>query len=315
MHRVRTVTVVATSVAALALAACSSSSTKASSAPSSSAPAATTSAPSSSAPAASAAASSPTTVASSPAAASSAPASSAAASSPGAASSAGALTGTAVVFAASSLKGVFTTLIANFEAANPGVKLVPSYGGSDTLAAQITQGAPVDVFAAASAATMATVTKASDSVGTPVLFAKNELEIAVPPSNPKDIIDLADTTKSGVKLALCAAAVPCGAAATKAYAAAKLTPHPVTLEQDVASVLTKVELGEVDAGVVYQTDVKGAGSKVKGVNFAEAASAINSYPIVAVKTGKNLAVGRAFAAYVSSATGQAVLQAAGFQQP
>jgi molybdate transport system substrate-binding protein len=213
------------------------------------------------------------------------------------------------------LKATFTTLATNFEQANPGVKIVPSYGGSDTLAAQITQGAPVDVFAAASTTTMATVTKAGDGVGTPAVFAKNELEIAVAPTNPDHIASLADVTKSGVKLAICAATVPCGAAATKAFAAAKLTPHPVTLEQDVASVLTKVELGEVDAGIVYQTDVKTAGSKVLGVNFPEAADAINTYPIVVVKTGKNPTAGQAFANYVLSPAGQQILQAAGFQQP
>ncbi len=225
------------------------------------------------------------------------------------------ISGTVVVFAASSLMATFTTLATNFEQAHPGVKIVPSYGGSDTLAAQITQGAPVDVFAAASTTTMATVTKAGDGVGTPAVFAKNELEIAVSPSNPDHIASLADVTKSGVKLALCAATVPCGAAATKAFAAAKLTPHPVTLEQDVASVLTKVELGEVDAGIVYQTDVKSAGSKVAGVNFAEAASAINTYPIVVVKTGKNTVAGQEFVNYVVSSAGQQILQAAGFQQP
>jgi molybdate transport system substrate-binding protein len=226
-----------------------------------------------------------------------------------------ALSGTVVVFAASSLKATFTTLATNFEHAHPGVKIVPSYGGSDTLAAQITQGARVDVFAAASTTTMGTVTTAGEGVGTPQVFAKNELEIAVSPSNPDHIASLADVTKSGVKLALCAATVPCGTAATKAFTAAKLTPHPVTLEQDVASVLTKVELGEVDAGIVYQTDVKSAGSKVLGVNFAEAASAINTYPIVAVKTGKNPTVAQAFVNYVVSAAGQQILQAAGFQQP
>jgi molybdate transport system substrate-binding protein len=299
MYRAKSVTAatVFMSVLGLTLAACSSSSSS-SSAPASSpaAPAATASTP---------AASTPAAASSAPALASSAPASSAA----------GAISGTVVVFAASSLKAVFTTIIGNFEKEHPGVKVVPSYGGSDTLAAQIVQGAPVDVFAAASAATMATVTNANDGVGTPPLFAKNLLEIAVPPSNPAKITDLADTAKAGVKLALCAATVPCGAAAAKAYAAAKLTPHPVTLEQDVASTLTKVELGEVDAGMVYQTDVKGAGSKVLGINFPEAVSAINSYPIVAVKTGKNLAGGEAFATYVTSQAAQLVLQAAGFQQP
>ena len=220
-----------------------------------------------------------------------------------------------VVFAAASLKGTFTTLAAAFEHAHPGVKIVPSYGGSDTLAAQITQGAPVDVFAAASTATMSTVTKAGAASGTPEVFAKNELEIAVPPTNPNHVAALADVTKSGVKLALCAPTVPCGAAATKAFAAAKLTPHPVTLEQDVTAVLTKLELGEVDAGLVYQTDVKSAGSKVTGVNFAEAASAINTYPITVIKGTKNPSAAQAFVAYVLSAAGQQVLQTAGFQQP
>jgi molybdate transport system substrate-binding protein len=230
-------------------------------------------------------------------------------------SSATGLTGTIVVFAASSLKATFTTLATNFEAANPGVKVVPSYGGSDALAAQITQGAPVDVFAAASTTTMGTVTTAGEATGTPQVFAKNELEIAVAPSNPLHIAGLADLTKAGVKLAVCAPTVPCGAAETKAFAAAKLTPHPVTLEQDVASVLTKLELGEVDAGMVYQTDVKSAGNKVTGVNFPEAASAINTYPIVTIKGAKNPTAAQAFVAYVVSAAGQAVLQAAGFQQP
>jgi molybdate transport system substrate-binding protein len=147
------------------------------------------------------------------------------------------------------------------------------------------------------------------------VFAKNELEIAVAPNNPDHIATLADVTKPGVKLALCAATVPCGAAATKAFAAASLTPHPVTLEQDVTSVLTKVELGEVDAGLVYQTDVKSAGSKVAGVNFSEAASAINTYPIAALKGAKNPTGAQAFVAYVLSPAGQQILQAAGFQQP
>jgi molybdate transport system substrate-binding protein len=225
------------------------------------------------------------------------------------------VSGTVVVFAAASLKGTFTTLVAAFERANPGVKVVPSYGGSDTLAAQITQGAPVDVFAAASTTTMATVTKAGAASGTPQVFAKNELEIAVPPTNPNHVTALADVTRSGVKLALCAPTVPCGAAATKAFAAAKLTSHPATLEQDVTAVLTKVELGEVDAGLVYQTDVKSAGSKVSGVNFAEATSAINAYPITVIKGARNPSAAQAFVAYVLSAAGQQVLRAAGFQQP
>jgi len=147
------------------------------------------------------------------------------------------------------------------------------------------------------------------------VFAKNELEIAVAPNNPDHIATLADVTKSGVKLAVCAPTVPCGAAATKAFAAGGLTPNPVTLEQNVTAVLTKLELGEVDAGIVYQTDVQSAGSKVTGVNFTEAASAINTYPIAVLKGAKNPTGAQAFVAYVVSAAGQQLLQAAGFQQP
>jgi molybdate transport system substrate-binding protein len=224
------------------------------------------------------------------------------------------LGGTVVVFAAASLKGSFNAIAAAFEQARPGVKVVTSYGGSDTLAAQIVAGAPVDVFASANTATMATVTRAADA-GSPQVFAKNVLEIAVPPSNPAHVTSLADVARANVKLALCAPSVPCGAAAAKAFGAANLSPRPVTLEQDVTSVLTKVELGEVDAGLVYRTDVKQAGAKVTGVDFAGASNAVNSYQIAVTNTGKNSTAGKAFADYVLSSAAQQVLRDAGFEKP
>lgn len=230
------------------------------------------------------------------------------------ASDAASVSGTVVVFAAASLKTAFNSLTADFEREHPGVKVVPSYGGSDSLAAQIVQGAPVDVFASANEATMATVTKADDAQS-PRDFAKNELEIAVPPGNPKHIEGLADLALPGVKVAQCAPAVPCGSATVKALEAAKVTVHPVTLEQDVTSVLTKVELDEVDAGFVYRTDVAGAGGKVEGVGFPEASQAVNTYPIAVVLTGKNSRAGQAFVDYVLSADGQQALQRAGFAKP
>ena len=233
----------------------------------------------------------------------------------GSSAATGAAMGTIVVSAASSLKDTFTQLAKQFEAAHPGTKVTLNFAGSDALAAQITGGAPVDVFAAASTKTMTTVTAAKDGLAAPVNFVKNELEIAVPPSNPAKITSFADTVKPGVKLVLCAAAVPCGAAATKAYAAAKLTPKPVSLEQDVKSVLTKVELNEADAGIVYQTDVLSAGDKVAGIAFPEAAQAIATYPIVGVTTGKNPTGGAAFIAYVLSSAGAEVLSHAGFLKP
>jgi molybdate transport system substrate-binding protein len=219
--------------------------------------------------------------------------------------------GTVVVFAAASLKDTFTALAGDFERAHPGVRVVASFGGSDSLAAQIAQGAPVDVFASADTATMAAVTKAGDAKA-PTVFATNELEIAVRPGNPRHIGSLAGTAAGGVKLALCAPAVPCGSAATRAFASAGVSPHPVTLEQNVTAVLTKVELGEVDAGLVYRTDVKSAAGKVDGVQFPQAAQAVNSYPIAVVNTGHNAVTGQAFVEFVLSSDGQRVLQAAGF---
>ncbi|WP_370063848.1 molybdate ABC transporter substrate-binding protein [Streptacidiphilus sp. MAP5-3] len=231
------------------------------------------------------------------------------------ASSSAAVTGKITVFAAASLKDTFTTLAKEFEAAHPGTSVTFSFGGSDTLAASIVNGAPADVFASASTTTMQTVTAKGDNAGAPVDFAKNELEIAVAPGNPKQITSLAQLADPKYKVALCAKTVPCGAAAVKALAAADIKLTPVTLEQDVTSALTKVELGEVDAALVYQTDVKGADKKVTGVNFPQAAKAITTYPVVALKGSSNSATAQAFAAFVASAQGEQVLQAAGFQAP
>ncbi|UWE13906.1 molybdate ABC transporter substrate-binding protein [Actinacidiphila bryophytorum] len=225
------------------------------------------------------------------------------------------VTGSVTVFAAASLKESFTTLGKQFETAYPGTKVTFNFGGSDTLAASITSGAPADVFAAASPATMKTVTDAGDGQGDPSTFVRNQLEIATLPGNPQHIATLKDLTKSGLKVALCAKTVPCGSAAQKALTASKLSLTPVSYEQDVKSALTKVELKEVDAAVVYQTDVKAAGGKVDGVQFPESANAINAYPIVALKDAPNAAAAQAFIALVKSAEGQKVLTQAGFLNP
>ena len=229
--------------------------------------------------------------------------------------SAPALTGTVVVSAAASLTGSFDQIKADFTRAHPGVSVTVSYGGSDTLAAQINQGAPVDVFAAASDKTMALVVDAGNAAGAPTRFATNTLEIAVPAANPAGVTGLADLARAGVKVALCAPTVPCGAASTKVLDAAKLTVTPVTQEQDVKSVLTKVQLGEVDAGLVYRTDVQAGGATIKGIAFPEASGAVNNYPIVITKQAPNAAAAQAFVDYVLSPAGQKVLAAAGFAAP
>ncbi|MFH9348843.1 molybdate ABC transporter substrate-binding protein [Kitasatospora sp. NPDC017646] len=223
--------------------------------------------------------------------------------------------GAVTVFAAASLKETFTELGKKFEAANPGTKVTFNFGGSSALATSINSGAPADVFAAASPATMKTVTDAGGASGAPKTFVKNTLTIAVPKGDPKHIAGLKDLTGSGVKVALCAKEVPCGAAALTALKAAGLNLTPVTLEQDVKGALTKVELGEVDAALVYKTDVQADAAKIDGVDFPEADKAVNDYPIAALAKAPNKDGAAAFVAYIQSPEAKQVLTAAGFQAP
>lgn len=222
--------------------------------------------------------------------------------------------GTITVLAAASLQEAFTTIGADFEKAHPGSTVTFSFGPSSGLATQIVNGSPADVFAAASVKTMTTVTDAK-AAGSSTPFAVNSMEIAVPPSNPAHIAALADLARSGVKVAVCQADVPCGAAAATVLTTAKLNVKPISEEADVKSVLTKVELGEVDAGVVYVTDVKAAGSKVSGIAIPTARNTTTTYPIAALTKAPNPALARAFVGYVLSADAQKVLHDAGFAAP
>ena len=235
-------------------------------------------------------------------------------SSPSSSASTG-VTGALTVFAAASLTDSFNQIGKGFEAANPGVDVTFSFAGSSALATQIVEGAPADVFAAASAATMKTVTDAGDNAGEPTVFVRNQLVIAVPDGNPAGVTGLDDLTKPDVKVALCAAEVPCGAAAVKALDAAGIELTPVTLEQDVKSALAKVELGEVDAALVYRTDAQADADKVDGIEFPESAGAVNDYPIVALADAPNPDAAEAFVEYVLSEPATAVLTEAGFQKP
>jgi molybdate transport system substrate-binding protein len=222
------------------------------------------------------------------------------------------LSGTVTVFAAASLTGSFGTLGQQFEAAHPGVTVKFNFAASSALAQSITQGAPADVFASASAKNM---TQIGDEATGARTFADNVMEIAVPPDNPGDVTRVADLTRPGLKVALCQAQVPCGATAQAVFDKQKLTVKPVTLGADVKSVLTQVQLGEVDAGVVYRTDVQAAGTKVKGIEIPAGQNASTSYPIAALKNAPNASGAAAFVAYVLSADGAKVLTAAGFAGP
>jgi molybdate transport system substrate-binding protein len=227
---------------------------------------------------------------------------------------AGGLSGTVTVFAAASLTESFTTLGKQFEAAHPGVTVKFNFAASSALAESIAQGAPADVFASASSKNMDTVVKSGDAAD-PRTFVKNVMEVAVPPANPGGVTALADLGRPGLKIALCQQQVPCGATAQQVFDHAKITVKPVTLGADVKAVLTAVRLGEVDAGVVYQTDVQAAGDKVKGIEIPAGQNASTTYPIATLRKAPNAAAARAFVGYVLSADGVKVLTEAGFASP
>ncbi len=220
--------------------------------------------------------------------------------------------GTLTVFAAASLKASFTELGEQFEAENEGVTIRFSFAGSSDLLAQLKQGAPADVFASADTVNMDKAVAEDLVAGDPVSFATNTLQIVTPADNPARVESLGDLASPGIKVVLCAQQVPCGSAAAKIQSTAGIDIVPVSEEQSVTDVLGKVISGEADAGLVYTTDVRSAGEKVNGVDLAEAAEAVNTYPIAALN-GKGLA--ERFIGFVTGPEGQAVLTAAGFGRP
>lgn len=219
---------------------------------------------------------------------------------------------TLTVLAAASLTETFNGLEKQFETDHPGVDVKLSYGGSSDLAQQIVNGAPADVFAAASDATMKTVTDAGLAAAPPKVFATNVLQIATAPGNPKGIASFGDLAKPDVKVVVCAPQVPCGAAADKIEKSTGVTLKPVSEEADVKSTLGKVTSGDADAGLVYVTDVNAAKSAVQGVSFPEAKQATTNYPIAVVKNAPAAPLAQQFEDMVTGEAGQKALQAAGF---
>ncbi|TDQ53155.1 molybdate ABC transporter substrate-binding protein [Actinorugispora endophytica] len=222
---------------------------------------------------------------------------------------------TLTVFAAASLTGAFEELGGVFEERNPGTAVEFSFAGSSDLAAQVNAGAPADVFASASTATMDLVVDAGGAGGEPVVFARNVLEIAVPPDDPAGIGSLDDLAEDGVSVALCAEEVPCGAAARAVLDASGVEFEPATLERDVKAALTKVELGEVDAALVYTTDVAAASGRVRGVPFPEAEEAVNDYPVAVLADAPEAGLAASWVELVTSPEGAEVLSGAGFRTP
>ena len=219
---------------------------------------------------------------------------------------------TLTVFAAASLTEPFTELGKEFEAAHPGVHVVFSFAASSDLAAQVGQGAPADVLATASTATMQQVGSSAEDI---LDFASNRMEIAVPAKNPAQVRSLADLARKDVKVALCQAQVPCGTVAATVLKNAHLHLTPATEEVDVRSVLTKVELGEVDAGIVYVSDVHTAPETVTGIPIPVAVNAVTTYPISVLGTTQHQQLADAFVALITGSDGRSALSDAGFAAP
>ena len=222
------------------------------------------------------------------------------------------VSGNLTVLAAASLTQAFTKIGDQLHAKYPGLDVKFSFAGSPTLVTQIQQGAPADVFASADQANMAKVTGAGLTAGTPAVFAHNKLEIAVQAGNPKHITSLSDLASPAIKVDVCAPGVPCGTYSTTTFGKAGIKVTPVSQEQDVKSVLTKVGLGEADAGIVYVTDVKSAGIQVDGVIIPDNLNTTAEYPIVELKSTQNETAAKTFVDYVVGAQGQKVLADFGF---
>jgi molybdate transport system substrate-binding protein len=216
------------------------------------------------------------------------------------------------VFAAASLTAAFGELGEQFTAADGGTEVTFNFAGSQALATQIQQGAPADVFASADTANM---DKVKDLVGDPQPFASNLLQIVVEKGNPRGVKDLDDLASSDLKVVLTAPEVPAGKYAGQALDRQGVAVKPVSLEDNVKAVVTKVSLGEADAGIVYVTDVTAGGSKVEGVDIPTEHNVVATYPIATVKASRSQDQAQAFMDLVRSAEGQQVLERYGFLPP
>lgn len=218
-----------------------------------------------------------------------------------------------LVMAASSLSQVFLEMEAVFEEQNPGVDVVLNFGGSAALREQILEGAPADVFAAANRTTMAAVVDAG-AAESPIMFATNELALAVPAGNPAGIESIADLGRDELLVGLCAVGVPCGDFARDALGQVGVTASADTDEKDVRSLLTKIEFGELDVGIVYITDVAST-EKVDAIALPANANVAIEYPIAVLDEAPNGGDAERFVDFVRSAEGARILVANGFGTP
>ncbi|GCE20170.1 molybdate ABC transporter substrate-binding protein [Dictyobacter kobayashii] len=223
------------------------------------------------------------------------------------------------VFAAASLTESFTELAKQYQSAHPNVTIKYNFNGSQLLEQQIANGAPADVFASADQTNMKKANTAG-LVDSAKVFAQNRLVVIVP-AGDKNVTTLKDLSKAGVKIDIGAAAVPAGKysqqvfdklGASPQYGAsyeASVKKNIVSQEENVKAVVQKVQLGEVDAGFVYRTDVTNAViNKVMVIDIPDNFNVIAQYPIAITKNAPHSAEAQAFINYVLSSDGQAILQ-------
>ena len=226
-----------------------------------------------------------------------------------------ALAGEILVSAAASLTDAMAAMASAFEAVHADVDVLLNLGGSSSLRAQILEGAPVDVFASADATNMARVVQVGRVASEAQLFARNRLRIAVPAGNPAGVDGLEDLTNAALRIGLCAEEVPCGEFARRAFARAGLVPALDTNEPDVRALLTKIELGELDAGVTYATDVASANGAVQGVDIPDDVNVAAEYLVAVLAGSPNPRGAEEFVRFVLSDRGQTLLANYGFAPP
>jgi len=223
--------------------------------------------------------------------------------------------GEITVFAASSLTESFGAIAKQFERRYPDVTVRFDFDSSSNLAAQIDQGAPADVFASADEANLRKAIDSGDVTTPPIVFAENRLEIVVEKGNPKKVKDLADLGKSGLVVVLCADDVPCGKYTAEAFTKAGTTVNPASKEENAKATVSKVSLGEADAGVVYVTDVKAAKGAVSGVKIPDSVNVIATYPVGVTKDSQNATAAKAWVQFLRSKPAQKTLRNFGFLSP
>ncbi|HSJ83725.1 MAG TPA: molybdate ABC transporter substrate-binding protein [Acidimicrobiia bacterium] len=218
------------------------------------------------------------------------------------------------VSAAASLTDAFAEVGSAVEEANPGVRVLLNLGSSSSLRQQILEGAPVDVFASADTANMAQIVESGETAADPEIFARNTMQIAFPAGNPAGITGLGDFADEDLLIGLCAATAPCGAHAREVLENAGVIPSIDSNEPDVRALLNKVGSGELDAGIVYQTDVLSSGD-VEGLAIPDDVNVIADYPIAVIVNGSHPMAGSRFVEFVLSEGGQAILNRYGFSSP